>query len=182
MNCQKTLFNHNCITAAVAAILIMGGLSGCEHQPPDERDPVTLPPLTTGNIENGKQLYHDLCDKCHKLTPGSNEKGPQLQRIYGAPAAALADYKYSDELLNSGWVWDEKTLDTYLINAQQALPGNRMRTDGLPDATERADIIAYLSTLRGSGMQEQQEAPLEPQTSDSQQIDNATDAPVMPPQ
>lgn len=126
-------------------------LVGCERQPPDQRAPVTLPESTAGDAINGKQLYHDLCDKCHKLTPGSNGKGPQLLRIYGAPAGSLKDYEYSEVMANSGWVWDEKTLNHYLIDAQLALPGNRMRTDGVPDAKERADIIAYLSTLRGSG-------------------------------
>ncbi|WP_227431030.1 c-type cytochrome [Psychrobacter sp. I-STPA6b] len=133
----------------VAIFLGMATLSGCERQPPDERAPVILPVSQLGNAENGRQLYHDLCDKCHKLTPGVNGKGPQLLRIYGAPAGALADYKYSDEIKNSGWVWDEQTLDKYIADAQEALPGNRMRTDGVTDATERADIITYLSTIRG---------------------------------
>ena len=180
MNRQKSLFNTTGITTVIISSLTLSVIlfSGCEHQPPDQRDPVTLPPLTTGDVDNGKQLYHDLCDKCHKLTPGSNEKGPQLLRIYGAPAAALADYKYSKEMKNSGWVWDAKTLDNYLIDAQQALPGNRMRTDGLPDAVERADIIAYLSTLRGSGAEAQETVAVDLQDD----LSNPTDAPVMPPQ
>ncbi|WP_230661327.1 c-type cytochrome [Psychrobacter sp. I-STPA10] len=182
MDCQKFCMHLTRITVAISSsmlLIVSAGVSGCERQPPDQRAPVTLPPLTTANIDNGKQLYHDLCDKCHKLTPGSNEKGPQLLRIYGAPAASLKDYKYSEVMINSGWVWDEKTLDTYLKDAQQALPGNRMRTDGVPDANERADIIAYLSTLRAdAGSTVDQETT----STDLQQLDNPVDAPIMPPQ
>lgn len=180
MNSQNSLFNSIHLTAIlIGGFLLSLVLSACERQPPDQRQPVTLPPPSTGDVSNGKQLYHDLCDKCHKLTPGANEKGPQLLRIYGAPAAALADYKYSDVMLNSGWVWDAKTLDNYLIDAQQALPGNRMRTDGLPDAIERADIIAYLATLKGNGEQVVSQ-PVE--SADLQEISDPIDAPVMPPQ
>ena len=68
--------------------------------------------------------------------------------IYGAPAAELADYDYSAALKNSGWVWDAETLDPYIADAQKAMPDSKMLSDPMPDADERADVIAYLSTLR----------------------------------
>lgn len=68
--------------------------------------------------------------------------------IYGAPAAALADYTYSEALEASGWVWDAQTLDPYIADVEQAMPESKMLADPMPDATERADLIAYLSTLR----------------------------------
>ena len=68
--------------------------------------------------------------------------------IYGAKAAELADYTYSEGLKTSGWVWDAKTLDTYIADAEKAMPDSKMLSDPMPDAQERTDVIAYLSTLR----------------------------------
>jgi cytochrome c len=44
--------------------------------------------------------------------------------------------------------WDAKTLDAYLQNPQTVVPGNLMPFSGLGDAKQRADLIAYLATLK----------------------------------
>jgi cytochrome c len=49
---------------------------------------------------------------------------------------------------NSGKVWDAATLDTYLANPRTVVPGTKMSFAGLPDATDRANVIAYLTTLK----------------------------------
>ena len=123
-------------------------LTACNHTPPSYRDTVTLPPYAEGDADNGSIIYKDACGQCHQLNPGLNKKGPQLMNIYGAPAATLKDYTYSEGLTASGWVWDAKTLDPYIADAQKAIPDSKMLSDPMPDAKERADIIAYLSTLR----------------------------------
>ena len=132
----------------VAAVLL---LSACREQvPADHRDPVTLPLYTEGDADNGAIIYQDACGQCHQLNAGLNKKGPQLMNIYGAPAAALEDYTYSEGLKASGWVWDAQTLDPYIADAQKSMPDSKMLSDPMPDAKERADVIAYLSTLRAA--------------------------------
>ena len=128
----------------VAALL----LSACEKTPPDYRATVTLPLYIEGDADNGALIYQDACGQCHQLNPGLNKKGPQLMNIYGANAAELEDYTYSEGLATSGWVWDAKTLDTYIADAEKAMPDSKMLSDPMPDSKERADVIAYLSTLR----------------------------------
>lgn len=123
-------------------------LTACEKTPPDYRDPVTLPLYTGGDADNGSLIYQDACSQCHQLNPGLNKKGPQLMNIYGAKAGELKDYTYSEGLKTSGWIWDAKTLDTYIADAEKAIPDSKMLSDPMPDAKERADVIAYLSTLR----------------------------------
>ena len=131
-----------------SSLVIMLLLSACEEVPPDYRPPVTLPVYTQGDADNGALIYEDACAQCHQLTPGLNKKGPQLMNIYGAPAATLADYEYSDSLMASAWVWDAETLDPYIADTEKAMPSSKMLADPMPDASERADVIAYLSTLR----------------------------------
>jgi cytochrome c len=139
------MVNKYQLAAMLAATLF---LSACERTPPDYRTPVTLPLYTVGDADNGAIIYQDACGQCHQLNPGLNKKGPQLMNIYGAPAAKLTDYTYSEGLAASGWVWDAETLDTYIADAEKAMPDSKMLSDPMPDAKERTDVIAYLSTLR----------------------------------
>lgn len=119
--------------------------------PPAERPVVTQDHSTlTGNVVQGKALFDDECGKCHQVMKGHNSKGPQLARIWGAQAGQLADYqsRYSSALINSKLVWNEKNLDAYLKNSKALVPNGKMLYDGLPDATQRQHIIAYLATLK----------------------------------
>jgi cytochrome c len=49
---------------------------------------------------------------------------------------------------NSGIVWSNDTLNAYIKAPQTVVPGNRMPFAGLPNDTQRADLIAYLDTLK----------------------------------
>ena len=123
-------------------------LTGCKHQPPSQRPAVQMPVYTAGDARHGQQLYEQQCQNCHKLQVGFNEKAPQLLRVYGAKAAVLSDYEYTEALKNSQTVWTADALDNYIANPKQAIPGTRMRSKPIADAQQRQDIIAYLSTLR----------------------------------
>ena len=131
-----------------AAVLLLTACGG--NTPPDHRSPVTLPLYTEGDADNGAIIYKDACGQCHQLNAGLNKKGPQLMNIYGAPAAELKDYTYSEGLKKSCWVWDAETLDPYIADAEKAMLNSKMLSNPMPDAKERADVIAYLSTLRAA--------------------------------
>lgn len=141
------IINKYQISGLFAVVLL---LTACEQTPPDHRAPVTLPLYTEGDADNGAIIYQDACAQCHQLNAGLNKKGPQLMNIYGAQAAELEDYVYSEGLEKSGWIWDAKTLDPYIADAEKTMPGSKMLSNPMPDAKERADVIAYLSTLRAA--------------------------------
>ena len=44
----------------------------------------------------------------------------------------------------SGITWTPQTLDEFIADPQKAVPANRMPFAGMPDAADRADLIAYL--------------------------------------
>ena len=50
---------------------------------------------------------------------------------------------YSGTLAGKG-KWGDKTLDKYLKSPADYAPGNAMAFAGVPNAKDRADIIAYL--------------------------------------
>jgi cytochrome c len=70
----------------------------------------------------------------------------------GRDAASVANYtKYSDglkKLRDSGFVWTDENMDKWIADPKAMLPASPMAAafQGIPDANERADIIAYLKT------------------------------------
>ena len=97
------------------------------------------------DVEKGKQAFA-ACAPCH--APDQNGVGPQLNGILNRPAGSVEGFRYSRAMKNSKIVWDEKSLDAYLAEPQQFVPGNLMPFSGIADAQKRSDLIAYLATLK----------------------------------
>jgi len=98
----------------------------------------------------GKVLFDKTCANCHSVEAGVNKVGPTLFDIVDRPIASVHGYDYSKNLLSmrKSWkLWDEKHLDTYLTQPREVLHGVKMFF-AVPDATDRADVIAYLNTLK----------------------------------
>ncbi|MDR2881871.1 MAG: c-type cytochrome [Azoarcus sp.] len=101
----------------------------------------------SGDASDGEDVFTANCGECHSVREGKDKRGPSLYGMYGAKAAQRPGFKYSDALLTSGLVWDAETLARYLTDPRGAVPGSKMKFDGLADAQERADVIAYMATL-----------------------------------
>ncbi|MFO1128757.1 MAG: cytochrome c family protein [Rhodospirillales bacterium] len=99
------------------------------------------------DVEAGKKAFAK-CAACHSVEPGKNKVGPSLFGVVGRKAGTDPTYKYSDVMKDSGLTWDVATLNTYLENPQAMVKGSKMTFAGVKDATERANIIAYLETLK----------------------------------
>lgn len=100
-----------------------------------------------GDAANGKLVYAK-CAACHSVNAGENRLGPSLHGVFGREAGKAPNYNYSPANKNSHYVWTGEHLFTYLENPRQAMPGNKMAFAGLADAQQRADLIAYLETLK----------------------------------
>jgi cytochrome c len=102
------------------------------------------------DIENGKTVFSQQCGICHSVTkePGGPALGPNMVGIVGRKAASVADFTmYSGPLKKYGVTWNAKTLDEFLVNPMLKVPGTTMPMM-LPDAKTRADVIAYMATLK----------------------------------
>jgi cytochrome c len=88
----------------------------------------------------------DPCSVCHSVD-GSSSTGPTLQGILGRKSGSVAGFRYSRAMKNAAVIWDEGSLDRYLSDPQQFVPGNVMPMSGVPDGAQRAAIIAYLKTV-----------------------------------
>lgn len=98
--------------------------------------------------ERGHKLFKE-CAICHSVKKGdANRVGPNLFGVVGRKAAGVDGFAYSKAMQDSGIIWDDETLSAYLENPQAFLRGNRMAYAGQSDPEKRADLIAYLKTLK----------------------------------
>jgi len=98
-----------------------------------------------GNAANGAKVFVQ-CQSCHVTTPGVNRIGPSLHAVVGRHSGSIPNYAYSAANKNSGVVWTEANLFTYLEAPRKFIPGTKMSFVGLKDPQKRADVIAYLKT------------------------------------
>src|SRR5262245_39651018 len=85
------------------------------------------------------------CAACHSVEANRNMTGPSLADIWQRKAGSLSSFsRYSEAMKSSDVIWDEKTLDKYLENPAQFMPGNHMTFPGVPDEKTRKSIVAFL--------------------------------------
>ncbi len=87
------------------------------------------------------------CAACHSVD-GTNGAGPSLKGVIGRKAGSFPGFRYSRAMKAVPYSWDAKTLDAYIAEPQKAIPGNTMPFSGVADAKARADLIAYIATLK----------------------------------
>ena len=91
--------------------------------------------------QRGEQIY-TRCLACHAL--GYDRVGPRHCGLIGRKAGSVAGFDYSAAMKKSGLIWNEATLSRFIANPLKVVPGSTMTYDGVADANERADLIAYL--------------------------------------
>lgn len=138
--------------AAASLILAACGEKTESTGPAAAAEPAAAPPATAeapaSPEERGRKLFNE-CAVCHTAKEGEgNRVGPNLFGVVGSPAGAVEGFAYSKAMTESGVVWTDETLDGYLENPMVYMRGNRMAYPGQRDAQKRADIIAYLKTLK----------------------------------
>lgn len=89
-----------------------------------------------------------MCKTCHSVEKGKHMIGPSLAGIVGTKAGDVPGYTFSPAMKASGLTWDDATLDEFLTSPMKKVPGTKMTYAGQPDAAKRAEIIAYLKTLK----------------------------------
>jgi cytochrome c len=111
-----------------------------------------LPPAYRhADLENGR-LHAGLCHTCHTLTKGGPDMtGPNLYGVFGRKVASRPGYGYSPALAAKDWTWDAAHLDGWLKSPRTYVPGTKMSFYGIPDDTDRRDLIAYLKVATSGG-------------------------------
>lgn len=105
-------------------------------------------PAPEGNAATGAKLFLQ-CRACHTVAPSAaHTVGPNLAGVMGAKAATRPGYNYSPALKKANLTWDKATMDAWLTRPAKLVPGNKMALAGMSNPQQRADMIAYLSSLK----------------------------------
>ena len=96
-----------------------------------------------GDPAKGEKNFKNLCAVCHSMT--AHGTGPQLKGVHGREPSTQEGFGYSGALAGKG-KWSDKTIDKYIKSPADYAPGNAMAFAGVPNAKDRADIIAYLKS------------------------------------
>jgi cytochrome c len=101
----------------------------------------------SGDAVAGQRAFVQ-CQSCHAVEAGANRLGPTMHGIVGRQSGAVPGFNYSQANRDAGIVWTPEKLFQYLENPRRVIPGTTMAYAGLADPQRRADLIAYLATLR----------------------------------
>jgi cytochrome c len=107
--------------------------------------------LAAGDPAAGAKVFMK-CRACHQIGPGAkNGVGPDMNGLDGRKAGTQAGYSYSDAMKNAGFTWDQKNFEEYITSPKAKVPGNKMPFAGLPNATDRENVWAYISEFKADG-------------------------------
>lgn len=110
-------------------------------------DPAYADVSASADAAAGEKVF-GKCKSCHSVE-GKNMTGPHLNGVVGRNHAAVPDFKYSDAMAaKKDEVWTPEAIYAFVKSPKTVIPGTKMGFAGLASPQDRANLIAYLSTLK----------------------------------
>ena len=104
--------------------------------------------LQTASIEKGQKVAKK-CVSCHSFDAGgANKIGPALYGVVDRAIGKHGGFTYSGALAGMDGAWDYEALNGFLENPKKYAAGTNMAFAGLRKVKDRANIIAYLDSLK----------------------------------
>ena len=105
-----------------------------------------------GDAKKGKAAFAAKCALCHQVGEGALPLiGPPLNGIVGQKAGAFPGFAYTPGFKENfaDTTWSDENIDPWIADPKALVPTSPMALAfaGIPEAGERADIIAYLKTI-----------------------------------
>jgi cytochrome c len=93
-----------------------------------------------------------ICKACHAFDKGAPSPiGPNLYGVMGRKIASVEGFNYTPAMkAHAAEEWNYAHLDALIHKPAEFAPGTMMAFPGLPDANQRAEVIAFLRTKADS--------------------------------
>ena len=107
--------------------------------------------LPSADAAKGEAIFK-RCQACHDGTKdGPNKVGPNLWGVVGRAVASHPGFSYSPAMKAFSMAgkahWDYQMISDFITSPRDYVKGTFMTFAGLPDANDRANVIAFLRTL-----------------------------------
>ena len=100
--------------------------------------------LPAGDPEKGRKIFHKKCVVCHSLEPEVHKVGASLYDLFGQVGGTSEGYAYSSSMEAIRPLWGAYAMEYWTQDPRSLVPGTKMSFAGIKEASERADLIAYL--------------------------------------
>lgn len=173
MSPSVRIFIYAVVIADLFALVIFGGryiLDG-SFLPHEKEVAIVVEGVeqaSTGSVAEEAEVAFDLasyvadpvkgekiaakCKACHTFEQGGPDRtGPNMWGIVGAHVGHKDGFGYSSAMLGKKaefGAWDEQHLMAFLENPREYVPGTKMQFNGIRNPAERADLVAWLKTLK----------------------------------
>ena len=143
-NEQQTSRFHVALLAPLAAMIVILSLAARAQTPPKTEAATGASPAISGDADAGADLFESICAECH----GPAATAPTLRGVIGRHFASVESfYGYSEALMaKKSMTWTVENLDKFMKSPTDFVPGTLMYKT-VPDAKNRADLIAYIASL-----------------------------------
>lgn len=132
----------------VEGVVKEGAATNVNTKAAAQAEPPIADLLATASVEKGARVAKK-CLSCHDFNAGGKNKiGPALYGVINGSIAKNANFNYSNALAGLGGTWDYETLNAFLRSPKKYAPGTSMTFIGLRKAKDRANIIAYMDSLK----------------------------------
>jgi cytochrome c len=103
-----------------------------------------------GDATKGADVFKKMCSSCHTIEKGAGNGalGPNLFGVSGRKAASAPNFGYSPAIRNSGIVWTDDKLKSWVQNPQKLIPGSKMILIHTPSAEQAEDVVTYVDTKK----------------------------------
>jgi cytochrome c len=128
---QRRFSMFNFSSAALLATILMAAAGAVQAQ-------------AGAQAAKGQRLWQQRCAECHAVD--ADETGPRHRGVFGRRAGSIEGYDYSRALRSADIQWDEASLERWLRDPEQFIPGQNMDFK-VRSKAERTALIAFLKNL-----------------------------------
>jgi cytochrome c len=109
-------------------------------------DPPYTEVAAKADVAAGEKVF-SKCKSCHSVE-GKNMTGPHLNGVEGRARGSVEGFVYSDAMAAKHDPWTPEEMYDFIKLPKAYVPGTKMGFAGLPSPQDRANVIAYLATMK----------------------------------